>query len=432
MGSDRELGKASIQQQNARRQFLRFLLMSPLLGSVGLMDPWSILTKKASAQDALSTATIIDKAHPDYDSPFPSVKAPLARCSDATNVFQFKDAARTKLTPKTFHFVEGGADNMKTVQANREAFDDLQILPRRLVDVSSVDTSVTVLGCAMKTPVILAPVGVQQQLHQEGELASARAAASRKCLFTVAMLSSFSAGEIAAEAEGPLWFQLYPSPDRTTTLQMLKQAEAAGSEVLVVTVDGPVRGNREREFWYQSHSKERAFPRMGNMESIKGRMRIGDPSLTWDYIDWLKNNTGMKVVIKGIVTREDARLCRKHGADGLIVSNHGGRQEESNRGTIECLPEVVEAVDGRIPVLIDSGFRRGTDIFKALALGAQAICIGRPYLWGLASFGEDGVKKVLDLLDAELIRIMKLAGTPSIKDITPAFVKWRSCHDDRS
>lgn len=171
---------------------------------------------------------------------------------------------------------------------------------------------------------------------------------------------------------------------------------------------------------------------MGNMETLKGRLRIGDPSLTWDYIDWLKDNTRMKVVIKGIVTREDARLCRKHGADGLIVSNHGGRQEESNRGTLECLPEVVEAVDGKIPVLIDSGFRRGTDIFKALALGAQAICIGRPYLWGLASFGEEGVTKVLDLLDAELIRIMQLAGTPTVKDITPAFVKWRSCHDTQS
>jgi isopentenyl diphosphate isomerase/L-lactate dehydrogenase-like FMN-dependent dehydrogenase len=433
MVSDRDLLNATEYQQDARRKFLRFLLFSPLITSAGLMSLWSIRSKSACAQDALSTATtMIDEAHPDYDRPFPSVKAPLASCSDATNVFQFKDAARTKLTPKNFHFVESGADNMKTVQANREAFDDLQIRPRRLVDVSSLDTSVTVLGCSMKTPIILAPVGVQQQLHQQGELASARAAASRKCRFTVAMLSSFSAGEIAAEAQGPLWFQLYSSPDRTTTLQILKQAEAAGSEVLVVTVDGPVRGNREREDWYQSHSKERTIPRMGNLENLKGRLRIGDPSLTWNYIDWLRDNTRMKVVIKGIVTREDARLCRKHGADGVIVSNHGGRQEESNRGTIECLPEVVEAVDGRIPVLIDSGFRRGTDIFKALALGAQAICIGRPYLWGLATFGEDGVKKILDLLDAELIRIMKLAGTPSIKDITPDFVQWRSCHDNQS
>jgi isopentenyl diphosphate isomerase/L-lactate dehydrogenase-like FMN-dependent dehydrogenase len=207
---------------------------------------------------------------------------------------------------------------------------------------------------------------------------------------------------------------------------MLKQAEDAGSKVLVLTVDGPVRGNREREFWYQSHSKERTFPRMGNMEAIKGRLRIGDPSLTWDYIEWLKTNTKMKVVLKGIVTHEDAHLCRKYGADGLIVSNHGGRQEESNRGTIECLSEVVEAVDGKIPVLIDSGFRRGTDIFKALALGAQAICIGRPYLWGLASFGEEGVGKVLDLLNAELIRIMQLAGTPSIQSINQKYVAMKS------
>lgn len=164
---------------------------------------------------------------------------------------------------------------------------------------------------------------------------------------------------------------------------------------------------------------------MGNMEAIKGRLRIGDPSLTWNYIEWLKAKTAMKVVLKGIVTHEDARLCKKYGADGLIVSNHGGRQEESNRGTIECLPEVVEAVGGKIPVLIDSGFRRGTDIFKALALGAQAICIGRPYLWGLASFGEEGVGKVIDLLNAELIRIMQLAGTPSIQNINQKYLNTK-------
>ncbi len=380
------------------------------------------MVKSASAQDALSTATMIDDTHPDYDSPFPSVKTPLTRCSDATNVFQFKDAARTKLTPRTFHFVESGADNMKTVQANREAFDDLQIRARRLVDVSSVDTSVTVLGCAMKTPVILAPVGVQQQLHQQGELASARAAASRKCSLHGCHAFELQRRRNCRRGEGPLWFQLYPSPDRTTTLQMLKQAEAAGSEVLVVTVDGPVGVTGNGSSGINPTAGKGLYRAWVIWKAIKGRLRIGDPSLTWDYIDWLKNNTRMKVVVKGIVTREDARLCRKHGADGLIVSNHGGRQEESNRGTLECLPEVVEAVDGRIPVLIDSGFRRGTDIFKALALGARAICIGRPYLWGLASFGEDGVGKVLDLLDAELIRIMQLAGTPSIRSINQKYV----------
>jgi isopentenyl diphosphate isomerase/L-lactate dehydrogenase-like FMN-dependent dehydrogenase len=208
---------------------------------------------------------------------------------------------------------------------------------------------------------------------------------------------------------------------------LLKRAEDAGADAVILTVDGPVRGNRERENWYRSHSKERKWPRMGNLEDLDGPLRIGDPSLTWDFIGWLKSNTRMKVVLKGIVTHEDARLCVKHDVDGVIVSNHGGRQEESSRGTLESLPEVVKAIDGRIPVLIDGGFRRGTDIFKALALGAQAICIGRPYLWGLATFGEDGVGMVLSLMRAELERIMKLAGTPSIKDIRPAFVKRESC-----
>ncbi len=425
MQSEKYILAESDCQNNARRQFVRFLLMSPLLGSAGLIDPFSLLTKTAFAFDGISTATVTKK-YPNHDSPFPSKEYPITHCSEATNVFQFKDVASTKITPKIFHFIESGADDMKTVQANREAFDLVRIRARRLIDVSKVDTSVNVLGSEMKTPIILAPVGQLQQVHPQGELAAVRAAVSRKCFFTVAMLSSYSIREIAAEVQGPLWFQFYPSPDRDTTLQMLKQAEDAGCQVLVLTVDGPVRGNREREFWYKTHSKKKTFSRMGNMELIKGRLRIGISSLTWDYIEWLKTNTRLKVVLKGIVTYEDARLCRKYGVDGLIVSNHGGRQEESNRATIECLPEVVKAVDGRMPVLIDSGFRRGTDIFKALAMGASAVCIGRPYLWGLASFGEMGVSKVLDLLNAELIRIMQLAGTPSIQSINRKSVQLKA------
>ena len=161
---------------------------------------------------------------------------------------------------------------------------------------------------------------------------------------------------------------------------------------------------------------------VGNFKNTDLRKGLSDPAMTWDVISWMRANTKMKIVIKGIVTKEDAALCMQHGADALIVSNHGGRQEESNRGTLECLPEIVEEVQGKIPVLVDGGFRRGTDIFKALAMGANAICIGRPYVWGLGAFGQAGVEKVLDLLRAELIRIMQLAGTPSIDKITPAFV----------
>ncbi len=427
MKSEQEPLRDDCYLNHARRQFLRFLLISPLVGSAGLLSCSTMQASRPGTKDVSSTDTQRAATRPDPITPFPSETAPLENFFDATNVFQFEDVARTKLTPDVFHFIADGADDLKTVRANREAFDLLQIRARHLVDVSTVDTTVNILGRAIKTPIILAPVGAQQMLHQEGELASARAAASGNHLFIAAMLSSFSVGEIATAGQGPLWFQLYPSPDRTTTQQLLQRAESAGADVVVLTVDGPVRGNRERENWYRSHRQMKKPPRLGNLANLKGRLRIGDSSLTWEIINWLKSNTKMKVVIKGIVTHEDARLCVKHGADGLIVSNHGGRQEESNRATLECLPEVVEAIDGRIPVLIDGGFRRGTDIFKALALGAQAVCIGRPYLWGLATFGEDGVKKVLDLLSAELMRIMQLAGTPSIRDISSAFVKWKEC-----
>jgi 4-hydroxymandelate oxidase len=424
MKPGQDLSRVTGCQSHARRQLLRFLLTSPLLYSAGLIP---LLPKNSSAQDAVSTATPMPATGAVSKDAFPSKWAPIKSPVDAVNIFQFEDAARKKLSPELFHFIADGADDRKTLKANREAFDQVQIRARRLVDVSTIDMTVSLLGRTMETPIILAPVGAQQMLQPEGELATARAAASKKNLFIVSMLSSHSVGEIAAAAKGPLWFQLYPSPNRAGTLQLLKRAEDAGADTVILTIDGPVRGNRERENWYRSHSKERKWPRMGNLEDLEGPLRIGDPSLTWDFIGWLKSNTRMKVVLKGIVTHEDARLCVKHDVDGVIVSNHGGRQEESSRGTLESLPEVVKAIDGRIPVLIDGGFRRGTDIFKALALGAQAICIGRPYLWGLATFGEDGVGMVLSLMRAELERIMKLAGTPSINEIRPAFVKRESC-----
>ncbi len=421
MESERELFREAGCQDDARRQFLRFLLASPLLGSAALATSGGIWPKIARAEDAVSGATEEAQASP-------SAGGSLGGAGALTNVLQFEGIARTRLSPDTFHFVADGADDMKTMRANREAFDHWQIRARRLVDVSKLDTTVNILGRAMETPIILAPVGSQQQLHPQGELASARVAASKKTLYVVSTMASFSVGEIATAGKGPIWFQLYTSPDRGLMRGLLMRAVAAVADAVVLTVDGPVLGNREREIASRARRMGRGRPRVPNFEGlIKGPLRIGDATLTWDVIGWLKANTSMKVVIKGVVTHEDAKLCVEHGGDGLIISNHGGRQEESNRGTLECLPEIVEAVDGRVPVLIDGGFRRGTDIFKALALGAQAICIGRPYLWGLATFGEDGVAKVLDLLREELVRIMKLAGTPSIRDIGPALVRRREC-----
>jgi 4-hydroxymandelate oxidase len=345
----------------------------------------------------------------------------------ALDVFQMKAAAQQRLDLAAWHFVVNGADDGKTMSANRLAFDDWQIRVRRLVDVSRIDTSLELFGETLRSPIIIAPVGNQQTLHPDGELATARGAAKRGHLMVGSTVSSFSIGEIAGEAGGPLWFQLYVSRKRPLTLHLIRSAEQAGCKVLVLTVDGPTLGNREAERWFRARSPAASSPpKMGNFDNYDGPKAFGDPTLNWEIIEWLRDNTDMKIVIKGIVTREDADLCVRHGVDGIIVSNHGGRQEESGRGTLECLPEVLAGVNGAMPVLIDGGFRRGTDVFKALALGADAICIGRPYLWGLGAFGEEGVTRVLALLQSELKRIMQFAGTTRLAAIGPEYLLQRS------
>jgi len=340
------------------------------------------------------------------------------------DVLQMKAAAREKLDLPAWHFIVNGADDGKTMSANRRVFDDWQIRVRRLVDISSIDLSVDVLGEALHSPIILAPIGNQQFVHESGEIGTVRGAG--KHLTICSTVSNFSIEEIAAEASGPLWFQLYASKHRPFMKALLDNAERAGCRVLVLTVDAPTLGNREAERWFRAAGTgSRSATRMGNFENYAGKKNIGDPTMTWAIVDWLRANTRMKIVLKGIVTREDARLCRKTGVDGIIVSNHGGRQEESNRATLDCLPEVIDGVDNQLPVLIDGGFRRGTDIFKALGLGAKAVCIGRPQVWGLGAFGEQGVKRVLQLLRAELIRIMKFAGTTHISQIGPEHLQRR-------
>ncbi len=388
-------------QRNSRREFAKFVVTSPLWG--------------APAAAALGSGKL-----------FAEEVAGAAGLDDITNVLQFEDVAHEKLTDELYHFVADGADDGKTVRANREAFDLFQIRARRLVDVSSLDMSTTILNQPMETPILLAPVGGQGQLHEEGELATGRAAAAKKHVMLVSTVSTYSINDVAEAGGGAVWFQLYPSTDRNQTKQLLARAESAGAKVVAVTIDGPGLGNRERENLARRRAGGRHGGQIGNYEGIAARPLIGDSTLTWDYVKWLKDNTDMKVVLKGIVTHEDAHLCVQNGADGLIVSNHGGRQEESNRGTFECLPEIVDEVDGKLPVLIDGGIRRGTDIFKALAIGADGICIGRPYLWGLSAFGEDGVAKVLDILRAELTRIMKFAGTPTLQDIKNSSLMRRS------
>jgi isopentenyl diphosphate isomerase/L-lactate dehydrogenase-like FMN-dependent dehydrogenase len=382
----------------ARREFLRFVLQSPLLSPV----LW------AAAPAAFAR---------------PELAVPQT-AAEALDVFQVERYARTKLDLPTIHFIVNGADDGKTMQANRDAFDGWAIRARRLVDVSRIDLGREVLGEKLDVPILLAPVGNQLSIHAEGELATARAARAAGQLMLASTVTNFSVGEIAREA-GPLWFQLYASPDRKLMEKLVADAEAAGCRVMALTVDSNTRGNREGERWWSRATEGKPPLRLGNFENYPGPPRIGDVALDWNTVDWLRGRTKMKLVLKGIVTREDASLALEHGVDGLVVSNHGGRQEESLRATLDCLPEVVEAVSGRMPVLIDGGFRRGTDIFKAIALGASAVCVGRPYLWGLGAFGQEGVARVLVILREELKRTMQLAGTTSLDAITPAYLERR-------
>jgi isopentenyl diphosphate isomerase/L-lactate dehydrogenase-like FMN-dependent dehydrogenase len=380
------------QSTTARREFLRWLAGSALFGTL------------------LPACRSTREQHREL----------VADVTSALDVFEIEAAAHERLRPDAYEYLAGGADDMRTVQANTEGYRRLQLRVRRLVDVRNIDTKLTILGDDLASPILLAPVGFQMAFHPEGERATARGAASRKRRMIVSSASNYAVGEIVEAGVTPVWFQLYPTTRREVTESLLRRAESAGCRVLVLTVDTPVMGNREKGSRVLEELKR---TRMGNFEGLLAPGEpFTDPTLTWDFVAWLRTHCSMKIVLTGIVTKEDAALALRHGADGIIVSNHGGRQEESNRATIESLPEVVEAVGRRIPVLIDGGIRRGTDAFKALALGADAICIGRPYCWGLAAEGQAGVEKVLDLLQAELIRTMQLAGTTSLSQITRSFV----------
>jgi len=352
--------------------------------------------------------------------------------SEAINIFDFKTVAQQELSAAHYGYITTGVDDDATLSANREWFSHIQLRVRRLIDTSKVDMSTRLFGVDWETPIIIAPCGSQKAFHPEGELATAKAARSKTHLQILSTVSTTSIEDVTTARGEPVWFQLYPSIEWQATLEMLKRAEASGSTVVVLTVDMASGSNRETKRYYKnlttgwqrwcsichdgySHNK----PMINDLNSSSSGFL---QSYTWEFVRKLKKSTSMKVVLKGIVTSEDAKLCLENGVDGIIVSNHGGRAEESGRATIDCLPEVVSVVQGQIPVLIDSGFRRGTDIFKALALGANGICIGRPYLWGLAAFGQSGVEAVLDILRYELQLIMKQAGTTSIDEINQNYI----------
>ena len=331
------------------------------------------------------------------------------------SVNDYKLAAKEVLPEDIYNYLVDGSDDSRTLQRNIEAFQQYQIRPRRLVDVSKIDTSVSLFGVDWKSPIMIAPVGFQGLFHPDGEIATAKAAHQSKHQMIVSTVSNASYSEIAQEFDQQKpWFQLYPTKSRATTKILVKTAESNGCNTLVLTVDVPVLGNRT-EHARRIMENRNVKRRLGNLDQITDDTTPHDPTMTWEILPLLRSWTKMNILIKGIMTAEDAQLALEYGVDGIIISNHGGRQLESNLSTMECLEEVVAAVKGQIPVLIDGGIRRGTDIFKALALGAKAVCLGRAFCYGLAVDGAQGVENILKLLQEELVRNMQLTGVTDLK-----------------
>jgi 4-hydroxymandelate oxidase len=360
------------------------------------------------------------------DSPRPGSEHPDA--ADPINLFDFEELARRRLSRLAFEYVSSGAGDEITMRRNHSCFDELRLHPRVLVGAEKIDTGLELFGEKFDYPILLAPCAYQKLLHTDGELAAARAAAQAGATLVVSTFATIALEEIAQAATGPLWFQLYVHPDREFTRELIQRAERAGYRLLCVTVDTPVLGVRDRERRAGFHlptGMERAnlkplggaVAQMGHFEG-GGNYTLLDPTINWETISWIQSLTKMPVVLKGILSPDDAWMACQHGAAGIIVSNHGGRNLDTAPATIEALPAVIQAVEGRIPVLLDGGVRRGTDIVKALAYGARAVLIGRPYLWGLGVGGERGIEQVIRILRMELEAAMTLCGTPSLPRIT--------------
>jgi 4-hydroxymandelate oxidase len=342
--------------------------------------------------------------------------------SGPVNVAEYEAAARAVLPQDVYDYYAGGAEDEVTLAANRRAWGGLAFRPRALVDVSRVDPGVELLGSRLPFPVLLAPTAFQRLAHPEGEAATARAAGATGTTLVASTLATLAIEAIAAECSAPLWFQLYVYRDRGLTRALVERAEAAGCTALCLTVTVPVQGNRERDL--RNRFRLPAGIEMGNFTGLpQARMPDGagsglaalisrefDPSLDWSALEWLRSITRLPVVLKGIMRGDDARLAVEHGAAGVIVSNHGGRQLDGAQATLHALPEVVAGVEGAVPVLVDGGVRRGADVVKALCLGARAVLIGRPYLWALAAGGQAGVERLIRMLDADVRRTMMLLG----------------------
>jgi 4-hydroxymandelate oxidase len=420
-----------MEQLAARRQLLRYFAASPLITAPSIAS--SIAALMASMPEAASAQS--------YDvlrAAGGKVGDFITSPSQALDVFDFEPAAKQALigAPAHFGYLASGVDDDGTLKANRDAFDRYTVRARRLIDARKLDTSVRVFGQTWSTPIALAPVSSLGALNSEAEVAVARAAGKRKQHMILSTVGNTSIEDAIKEHGSPIWYMLYPTDDWNVTQALVKRAESAGAPAIVLTVDRQGGRNTETLFRYRRDDtrectachKPGAFanevvrkPMFDGLDTSHVTNLYGT-GMTWEFVDRLRHVVKGKLVLKGIMTHEDAAEAMRHGIDGIIVSNHGGRAEASNQSTLGVLPEIVKAVNGRAPVLIDGGFRRGTDVFKALALGATAVCIGRPYCWGLAAFGEPGVARVLELVQAEFETIMKQAGTTTLAQISSQYI----------
>ncbi len=380
-----------------RREFLRFLAASPLasrLGGADLSDP-----------------------------------------KEALSIRDLDEAAKAALPPAHYGYLASGVDDDVTLRANEEAFRHITVRPRRLIDIHEVNMNVDLFGRTWRLPVILSPCGSQKAFHPQGEVAAARAAKAKGVLQILSTVTTSPIEEVAAAAGGVIWYQLYATSRWDITQKLVRHAEEAGCPVIALTVDRPSGRNSETQrrmarldsrTCSNCHPAGRFYDRKSMFKGIDMEgVTLNNPAMNWDFVKRLRDATRAKLVLKGIEVEEDAALAVKHGVDGIIVSNHGGRAEDSGRATIVSLPEVVRGVDGKIPVLVDGGIRRGSDIYKALALGARAVCVGRPYLWGMSAFGQAGVERALDIFRGELEMFMQQCGTPTLESISRGSVAFK-------
>ncbi len=414
---------------SARRNFLKFLAASPYVASVGGVAAY--LQQDSFAQDIKSSS---------FTSIMRDRMSVVEKPSDALTVFDFEATARTKVNQGHWSYMASGTDDDATLFANREGFRQVQLRPRRLRDATKVDMRVDLFGTTYDSPIFTCPTGGQGSMHSDGEVAVARAARARGTMQMLSTSTGISIEEVTKALGRPVWQQFYAPNKWEACVQLLNRFQANGVTVIALTVDNTT--GRFSETYYRTRPKDmkqcevchKGGPEVGRHRPMLDGIdmtgvRRSDPAMDWKFVERLRNYWKGKFIIKGIDTHEDAKLCLEHGLDGILVSNHGGRSTETGRSTIEALPEVAAAVGKKIPVFLDGGVRRGADVFKALALGATGVGIGRPTLWGLGAFGEAGVDRVLEILQRELKLVMGNCGTQKVADINRNYVAtphWKS------